>query len=89
LLVAAIAEAVVGGDHGQVVFLVVGAEVFAARPLDEQLIVADAHDRGPAGFAAAVAFIIAFGRRAAAVVEQAEGVADFMRAGFRDVAGGV
>jgi hypothetical protein len=69
--------------HDVVVLLVVGAGVLALAPLHELLVVADAHDRRPAGCAAAVALVVAAARRA--VVTQADVVAGLVRNGIGDV----
>src|SRR5262249_17762641 len=49
VVVGHVAEPVLTGDDREVVFLVVRTEVLAATPLNERLVVTDAHDRGPPG----------------------------------------
>jgi hypothetical protein len=74
LTCSAVAAAVLG---------LVGARVFALRPLGDVVVIAVAHDRRPADQAAAVAGVVA--DAGGAVVRQAEVVAELVRAGLGDV----
>ena len=69
--------------HDIVVFLVVGARILALAPLHQRLVVADAHDRRPTGFAAAVAGVVAAG--GGAVVVEADVVTGLVRHRFGHV----
>ena len=72
------------GDQGDLVLGVVGERIIAASPLDNVLVVADPHDRGPVGMPAVV--LDAGGLSG---VVEAEGVADLMRGGLGDVAAAI
>ena len=82
-IVGPVAEAVLRSDDGQVVLVVVGTGVFALAPLGKVLVIADAHDRRPARFPAALPGIIL--RAGAAVVGKSQGVADFVADGLGGV----